>query len=85
MLTSGKRGSDIKYEFISPILFNGTIVEGKLDIKLSDLHFLDGGSGGLSICDSKFGHILLNRILPKCNNRNKPRKGLSQPSNYTLP
>ena len=27
----------------------------------------------------------LNRILPKCNNRNKPRKGLSQPSNYTLP
>ena len=27
----------------------------------------------------------LNRILPKCNNRYKPRKGLSQPSNYTLP
>ena len=27
----------------------------------------------------------LNRILPKCNNRFKPRKGLSQPSNYTLP
>ena len=27
----------------------------------------------------------LNRMLPKCNDRYKPRKGLSQPSNDTLP
>ena len=27
----------------------------------------------------------INRMLPKCNDRYKPRKGLSQPSNDTLP
>ena len=27
----------------------------------------------------------INRIPSECNNRYKPRKGLSQPSNYTLP
>ena len=31
------------------------------------------------------GNEQVNRIRPKCNNRYKPRKGLSQPSNYTLP
>ena len=30
-------------------------------------------------------NCVVNRILPKCNNPTKPRKGLSQPSNYTLP
>ena len=35
--------------------------------------------------EAQFREQLFNRMLPKCNDRYKPRKGLSQPSNYTLP
>ena len=50
-----------------------------------DLSRLSNGSNLAMTTDTLPTNPFLNLILPKCNNRYKPRKGLSQPSNYTLP